>query len=193
MNTTDLRVLRTRKRLQNALLKLLEENNLQDISIKDLCNTAQISRNAFYQNFGYKENLFNYIAAKITEEIRESLTPVIFCDSSDTEEMVVSCAKDIISGISGIRKHIYVMLKNDNGSFLKKLTELFFEKNMKNTFPLSDEEDLAEMRLSYEFQSAGMAAFIVRWLLHENISEERAGELLAQILLQFQIRKPAAD
>jgi len=39
-------------------------------------------------------------------------------------------------------------------------------------------------------QSAGMAAFIIKWILDEGLSEEKAAELLAQILLQSPGQKP---
>ena len=39
-------------------------------------------------------------------------------------------------------------------------------------------------------QSAGMAAFIIKWILDEGLSEEKAAELLAQLLLQSPGQKP---
>ena len=82
------------------------------------------------------------------------------------------------------------MLKGDDGVFLRKLTDLIFGQNLTNALSFFDMKDSAELRLYYEFQSAGMAAFIIKWILDEGLSEEKAAELLAQILLQSPGKKP---
>ena len=54
MNFTDLRILKTQERLQNAMLELLQSKELKAITVKEICDKAGISRNAFYQHYGYK-------------------------------------------------------------------------------------------------------------------------------------------
>ena len=190
MNFTDLRILKTQERLQNALLELLETKELKEITVKEICDKAGISRNAFYQHYGYKEDLYDQMVARATEGIRDSLMPIIQDASVVTEDTIISYAKHIIEGISEVRELIYVMLKGDDGIFLRQLTDLIFGQNLTNALSFFDMKDSAELRLYYEFQSAGMAAFIVKWILDEGISEEKAASLLAQILLQAPAYKP---
>ncbi len=193
MNFTDLRILKTQERLQNALLELLETKALKEITVKEICDKARISRNAFYQHYGYKEDLYDQMVAKATEGIRDSLMPVIQDASAVKEETIVSYAKHIIEGISEVRELIYVMLKGDDGIFLRQMTDLIFGQNLTNALSFFDLKDSSELRLFYEFQSAGMAAFIIKWLLDEDLSEEKAAELLARILLQSPGKKPIID
>lgn len=40
MNFTDLRILKTQERLQNALLELLETKELKAITVKEICDKA---------------------------------------------------------------------------------------------------------------------------------------------------------
>ena len=190
MNFTDLRILKTQERLQNALLELLGTKELKEITVKEICDKAGISRNAFYQHYGYKEDLYDQMVARATEGIRDSLMPIIQDASVVTEDAIISYAKHIIEGISEVRELIYVMLKGDDGIFLRQLTDLIFGQNLTNALSFFDMKDSAELRLYYEFQSAGMAAFIVKWILDEGISEEKAASLLAQILLQAPAYKP---
>ena len=82
------------------------------------------------------------------------------------------------------------MLKGDEGEFLRQLTDLISGQNLKNALSFFDMKDSAELRLYYEFQSAGMAAFIIKWILDEGLSEEEAADLLAQILLRAPGQKP---
>ena len=190
MNFTDLRILKTQERLQNALLELLETKELKEITVKEICDKAGISRNAFYQHYGYKEDLYDQMVARATEGIRDSLMPIIQDASAVREETIVSYAKHIIEGISEVRELICVMLKGDDGKFLRQLTDLIFGQNLTKALSFYDLKDSEELRLYYEFQSAGMAAFIIKWILDEGLSEKKAVELLSQILLQAPGKKP---
>jgi len=190
MNFTDLRILKTQERLQNALLELLETKELKAVTVKEICDKAGISRNAFYQHYGYKEDLYDQMVAKATERIRESLMPVIPNASQIKEDSVALYAKHIIEGITEVRELIYVMLKGDDGIFLRQLTDLIFGQNLTNAIPFFEIKDSAELRLYYEFISAGMAAFIIKWILDGNMSEDRAVAILSDILQQVSLRIP---
>ena len=190
MNFTDLRILKTQERLQNALLELLETKELKAVTVKEICDKAGISRNAFYQHYGYKEDLYDQMVAKATERIRESLMPVIPNASQIKEDTVALYAKHIIEGITEVRELIYVMLKGDDGIFLRQLTDLIFGQNLTNAIPFFEIKDSAELRLYYEFISAGMAAFIIKWILDGNMSEDRAVAILSDILQQVSLRIP---
>ncbi len=174
-----------------AFSKLLKP--LKEITVKEICDKASISRNAFYQHYGYKEDLYDQMVARATEGIRDSLMPIIQDASVVTEDIIISYAKHIINGISEVKELIYVMLKGDDGIFLKQLTDLIFGQNLANALSFFDMQDSAELRLYYEFQSAGMAAFIIKWILDEGLSEEKAAELFALILLQSPGKKPIID
>lgn len=190
MNFTDLRILKTQERLQNALLELLETKELKAITVKEICDRAGISRNAFYQHYGYKEDLYDQMVARATEKVRNSLTPIIPDVSRLERDTVALYAKRIIDGISEVKELIYVMLKGDDGKFLRQLTDLIFGQNLTNAIPFFGINDSQVLRLYYEFLSAGMAAFIIKWILEESLTEREAAELLAEILLHISTRLP---
>lgn len=190
MNFTDLRIMKTQEQLQNALLELLETKELKAITVKEICDKAGISRNAFYQHYGYKEDLYDQMVARATEGIRDSLTPVIPDASHLSQDAVVSYARHIVEGISRVRELIYVMLKNDNGIFLRQLTDLIFGKNLTNALSFFDIEDSWDLRLYYEFLSGGMSAFIIKWVLEGGLTEDQAVALMSNILLQAPFQSP---
>ncbi len=191
MNFTDLRILKTQERLQNGLLELLKTKELKAITVKEICDQAGISRNAFYQHYGYKEDLYDQMVARATERIREALLPVISDVSLLEQDTVLTYAKKVIDGIAEVKELIYVMLKGDNGIFLRELTDLIFGQFLTNAISFYHVEDTEEIRLFYEYVSGGMAAFIIRWTLKSNISEDKAATLLNSILLQGPSRIPA--
>ena len=54
---TDRRILRTRKRLQEALLSLINEKGYDQITIQDILDRADVGRSTFYSHFLNKDDL----------------------------------------------------------------------------------------------------------------------------------------
>lgn len=190
MDFTDLRILKTQEKLQNALLDLLKTKELKAITVKEICDKAGISRNAFYQHYGYKEDLYDQMVARATERIRESLSPIIPDSSHIRRNIIESYAKHVIDGIMEVKDLISVMLKGDDGIFLRQLTDLIFGQYLTDAIPFFDVKDSNELRLYYEFISAGMAAFIIRWVVENDVSEKDAASLLTSILIQTSYKIP---
>lgn len=190
MNFTDLRILRTEERLQNALLELLKTRELKTITVKELCDNAGISRNAFYQHYRYKEDLYDQMVASATERIRAALSPIIEDPSHQTEDTIYSYARNIVDGIDEVKELIAVMARGDEGTFLRQLTDLLFEQILHDAIPFFGVEDSAALQLFYEYGAAGMAAFIIKWAQDSALSKKEAVELLAVILLQGHARLP---
>lgn len=53
----DRRVQRTRRRLKEALLQLIEERNYDDITVEDITEKADVGRSTFYCHFNSKGDL----------------------------------------------------------------------------------------------------------------------------------------
>ena len=68
----DLRQRRTRKLLADALLSLLEERPLSEISVVDICQRAMVHRTTFYAHFDDKLALLRYAV----DELQKYFEPV---------------------------------------------------------------------------------------------------------------------
>lgn len=190
MNFTDLRVQRTREQLQNALLTLLETKELKKITVKEICDEAGISRNAFYQHFGYKEDLYDNMVSRATERIRGALAPIVPDITAIKQDTIAIYARGIIDAICEVRELLYVMLKRDDGLFMRQLTDLIFDQFLTNALPFFNTEDTEELRLYYEFLAAGIAAFIIKWILNDTVTKDKAQTLLSDILRQTSTQIP---
>ncbi|GLB46494.1 TetR family transcriptional regulator [Philodulcilactobacillus myokoensis] len=51
---------KTRDKIINGFLELLKDHSYQEITIKDICKKASVSRMTYYRNFHTKEDLINY-------------------------------------------------------------------------------------------------------------------------------------
>lgn len=86
----DARALRSRRALHAALLALVAEKSLEQISIRDITAQAGVSYPVFFRRYQSKEELLEDIA---TEEVRQllSLTMPVFDERQDDASLFVLC------------------------------------------------------------------------------------------------------
>ncbi|MCL2254270.1 MAG: TetR/AcrR family transcriptional regulator [Lachnospiraceae bacterium] len=65
----DRRVRKTKKALREGLVELLNEKNIQDITIKELTDKVDIHRSTFYSNFKDIYDLYSHMEDSIIQEI----------------------------------------------------------------------------------------------------------------------------
>lgn len=63
----------TKTCIETALIKLLENKCLGDISITDIVKRAGVSRTAYYRNYNSKENILQSIMEEIIESVIDSM------------------------------------------------------------------------------------------------------------------------
>ena len=74
MNKDDRRARKTDLALQTALIKLLSEKEIKDITIKELTDTADIHKATFYTHYEDIYDLYNQIEEYVIGEISKMIT-----------------------------------------------------------------------------------------------------------------------
>ncbi|GGI03909.1 TetR/AcrR family transcriptional regulator [Mammaliicoccus vitulinus] len=64
---TDLRVIKTKKALNETLIKLLTIKNFSDITVNEICEKSLIHRTTFYKHFMDKFDLLQYTLSENTK------------------------------------------------------------------------------------------------------------------------------
>ena len=71
----DRRILKTKKNLKRTLIELLSQKAFEQISVKELCETAQTSRITFYTHYNDKydlaDDIFQDMVAIATDEFHD--------------------------------------------------------------------------------------------------------------------------
>ena len=62
-----------KQQITRTLIQLLEEKDISDISIKELCDTAMIGRASFYRNYSSKDNVIATYAHELISNWGEAL------------------------------------------------------------------------------------------------------------------------
>ncbi|EKN70924.1 TetR family transcriptional regulator [Neobacillus bataviensis LMG 21833] len=72
-NNTDLRVLRTKESIRDALVELIDEKGFEAITVKDITIRAKINRGTFYAHYQDKFDLMT----KCEEEIMHEMSRIV--------------------------------------------------------------------------------------------------------------------
>ncbi len=80
--TKDARVVQTRKALRDALLQLLEDSNIEKISVREIASKAGVGYNTYYRHYPDKESLLEDIVAEEIDHLVLLAVPIF--DAEDT-------------------------------------------------------------------------------------------------------------
>lgn len=78
----DARTIRSKRDLATAMLDLLQEKNLDDISVQEITDKALVSKATFYNHFNDKTELLTYVLEGYADELLEKIEPLIQDDHS---------------------------------------------------------------------------------------------------------------
>ena len=166
---TDRRVKRTKTRLKEVLVELLQIKELQKIRVNELCERADINRSTFYLHYNNVFDLWKNIEDDIisgfndilyTFKAKEILTkplPMLF-------EVTTFLEKEHILNRELFRcRESVVLLEKIKGCFIDYFTE--------NTREIINSESGIEMQIYADFVISGSVTLFYRWFLGElNIS-----------------------
>ena len=110
---TDLRVIKTKNAIYDALISLLKDNLFEEIKVSDICKTALINRSTFYAHFEDKYDL----VISLIEDLRESLSRELstIADDLSVREYYLELINAFLNHIEG-KEDIYrsIMMNNRN-------------------------------------------------------------------------------
>jgi len=160
------RVKLTKMLLTESFLKLLSQKSLHKISIKEICQVADLNRSTYYS---YYSDPYDQLR-KIEEEILEDMN--VYIDSIEIK------IDDILSHQTGILKSIlqYIQSKKEtfqillsergDTKFEQKMLRYFGEKIFNKEY--FDEKSVLKKSYHYVYAARGSFAMISRWIMGED-------------------------
>lgn len=102
---TDLRVVKTKKLIRDALVSLIAEKGFDSVTVNDIAGRAQINRSTFYLHYTDKYELLEKITAEITGKLMALITPAAHVQGGllgvgdltrDLEKILAAIAEDAL-------------------------------------------------------------------------------------------------
>lgn len=106
----DPRIARTRRSLQEALFELARERELDDISIADIAERAEVNRSTFYQHYSDKDTLLADAIDAVVEEAGGAL-PILTEITPEPPEILAQYLRHVEENAA-----VYTRIFGDHGS-----------------------------------------------------------------------------
>lgn len=177
----------TQRALQDALIELLTDKPLSRITVRELCEKADVNRSTFYAHYRDTASLLHDIEEDAIDWVRGTLQQLL--EQPDVES-VGHVIEHICQYIADNRSHLRVLMstKADLG-FQQRLLGLIYGRNdvVAQLQPQGVSPEEAEMRV--RFAVSGSVGLLQYWL---STDLEASPEAVARTITTMALR-PADD
>lgn len=191
---TDLRVVRTKEAIRNALVDLIEEKGFETITVKDITTKANINRGTFYAHYQDKFDLMNKWLEEVTQQIyniRKQEIPKFIANLENNSKPT------LIPIFSLVFEYIYennrfmkaVLSSKGDLNFQTKLKDFMWKilfENIPNEL-IKEENLLVQKQYLFSYISSAHIGLIQQWL---NSGMLETPQEMAQILSTITINGP---
>ena len=160
----DRREKQTKKMLTQALTQLLQEKQINEITVKELTDLADMNRGTFYL---YYKDIFDMLE-KIEDGLFEALEEIVFLhEHDDVSQQTKPILLDLFRFIEDNQEMCRVLLSpHGDMNFLHRLNEVVREKCLQ-MWPNKEDKNDATFEYHYSFVVYGCVGVFRAWLNSE--------------------------
>ena len=185
----DMRPRRTKRALYDAIMRLLEQRPLSEITVNDICEQAMVHRTTLYKYFESKTHLLEYALMQNFEEFKTQMQSL-----PGENRMIETCdlAINFIDAhkncICHIIEHAFISaIPFDLDRFGQVITQHVAAHWTAQGYPALSSE--VSNRIIGQFYAGGIASFILWWIREgKTISKEEIKSYLHEIF--YSVRTP---
>lgn len=172
----DRRVRKTKKALRVCLAELLLQKKLQEITVKEITEKADIHRSTFYANFADIFDLYKHMEDVVIAEISNII-------SEDCELHPTEFYEILLKYISNNKQICQLFFNGVNTAFTNQLTALLEDKVLKYWHKQYVMTSITEETVYYaQFYLSGSLGVIGKWVASNFVyPQERLVKLLTDI------------
>lgn len=174
---TDLRVIKTKKAIKDAFLKLINEKNYNKISVQDIVNEALINRNTFYLHYLDKDDLLDQLTSSCLSRLDESMNSSADVESINdlSYDTLKQLNYNIFRAIEEDLELFQVILGNESVPYLSTKLNNTIRNHIGNT-------QAKKRKVYVEYIVAGFVGVIKLWLNnYDSYTIDEVSDLLVDI------------
>lgn len=180
MNKQESKYFLTSKKMNDALIALLEKKDFDYISVKDVCSVANVNRSTFYLHYEGMYNLLEEVIENLSKSFSDHFKDKHFTLDKNTKDSDLFLIKDeyLFPYLSFVQenKHVYRAVKNYPELFQANKA---YEKMFDSIFsPILSRFDWDKKWHKYimGFFMHGLSSIILNWI--ENDCKEDISEVM---------------
>lgn len=177
----DRRTKRTKQLLKNAFIELLSEKKLTEITVKELCDKADINRGTFYLHY---QDIYA-MKQQLEEEIYADLFAIVNkAPSNINMEASYLLFLEIFRFIEKEKPLLNVLLgPNGDISFLRQIRTIFKERYLESLLKEKENTSLTYLNYSYNYIASGFIGLVEDWMTQPTPPEiEEMAKLTSRIV-----------
>ena len=158
----DRRVRKTRRQLRECLITLLKEKKVQDITVRELTDMADLNRGTFYLHYKDVFDLLEKTEAELQEDFNQ-----LVCkhDAVDLKQRPSVIFNEIYSLVYANADLIEILLgENGDLNFVNRLKQLIREKCLKDWMEVFRSGNAAAFDAFFSFIVSGCIGLVQYWL-----------------------------
>lgn len=189
----DLRIIRTREAIKIALIELLEYQNFDTVTVKDLTTKANINRGTFYAHFQDKYDLMSQYQDEIMMELRSIVHDNYSSVLHSVHVKNIVPQKIIISIFSYFRKNKRILRVlfglNGDSKFQDKMKDFIWETVFQESSEaiLNKSRFLVPTEYFISYVTSAHFGIIQKWLSNDC---QESPEKMAEIITIMTIKGP---
>lgn len=162
MVNKDRRIRKTKDVLKKSLIALMGEKSINSITVKELCEKADINRGTFYLHYKDVFHMLEEIEKELYEEFQDMiLSHEISPDKIETKPIL----EDIFTFIAQNSDFCMVVLcERGDMVFVKKIVSIIYEKGYSDWSNIFKKNDKELFNKYYSFILYGAIGLIDYWL-----------------------------
>ena len=158
----DRRVRKTRRQLRECLITLLKEKKVQDITVRELTDMADLNRGTFYLHYKDVFDLLEKTEAELQEDFNQ-----LVCkhDAVDLKQRPSVIFNEVYSLVYDNADLIEILLgENGDLNFVNRLKQLIREKCLKDWMEVFRSGNAAAFDAFFSFIVSGCIGLVQYWL-----------------------------
>jgi len=174
---TDRRVKYTKALLRDALVELMQKNHISGISVKALCDLADVNRSTFYNHYADQYDLLNQIEQEALDKLKRHLERQDYYDNQPISAQVLTSILEYVKENAGLFK----ALLSENCDFAFQKDVIILAEIISSQ--LSPVTDARMQEYVQEFGINSCVCIVKKWL-HDGMIEPpvKISEFILQML-----------
>ena len=155
-NKVDVRIVKSKESLMSAMIGLLGKKKLEDLTISEICQEADVNRNTFYSHYSSVRELFDEMNGKYLE--------ALFASAKVFDEPNDSTIKNLVNVLDKMKEkgNLTKIIFSESNSIkhLNTLLQILFPTSIINNLKI---ENLS-LEECHAFLIGGITSLILRWI-----------------------------
>ncbi len=155
----DRRVRYTKMMLKQSLLQLMRDRDIGKITVKDICELADINRSTFYTHYSDPMDLLSRIEDELLQEVQKSVDR--YPDALTIPELIIGLINAIVAN-NELCKNI--LSSHGDKEFLKRVMDIPRQKCISTWQKQFPNASVSELETAYLFNVNGSLAVVQSWI-----------------------------